>query len=123
MAILDASPYEHLNVFKKQSYRSTSKRIATRMDETVTNMLPTLRKLRRNHEAQQQFQSERSESIKNLQPHLVRDGVSLTLQLFHSILTEDASTIESTMKNVQPFLKCLPSDGLKVFIGLVRNLF
>lgn len=122
MAILDASPYEHFNVFIKQSYRSTSKRIATLMDETVTNMVSTLRKLRQNHEAQQQFQSEQSESINNLQPHLERDGASIKFQQLHSILTEDASTIESTTKKIQPFLKCLPPDGLEVFIGLVRNI-
>lgn len=56
MAMLEASPNVKVNVFTKLSYRSTSKRIATSMDEAVTNMVPTLSKRRHNFEPQQRIQ-------------------------------------------------------------------
>lgn len=85
-------------------------------------MVPTFRKLKHNSDPQRLIQFEQSESITNFQTHLLLDGRSLKLQQFHSILTKDVPTIESTQKKVQPFQKCLPTDGIRVFISPVGNI-
>lgn len=51
------SPYETFIVFIKHSYRSTLKLFATRLDDSVTNIVTTLQKLRHNSDPQHNIQN------------------------------------------------------------------
>lgn len=132
--ILDASPYEHFNTFFKQSYRSTSKRIATRMDETVTNMAPTICTLRQSshHETFMKrglncINAEKSSGSETVPIHrpqpstyLVREGVSVTLLQIDAMKKNYHVCNEATNLILTPILKNLSCTSLTVFTKLIR---
>lgn len=46
LSFTDAAPFEHFEVLLKQSYRMTSPRMSTRLEDTVENMGNALLKIR-----------------------------------------------------------------------------
>lgn len=82
MAMHYASTYETVSCSIEKVCRSTSKRTAKLMDETVNNMVPTLREMIQKSESQQSIKCDQPLTLTKLQFHVYRYGLSLTLKQF-----------------------------------------
>lgn len=84
ISFMDAGPFEHFNVVIKQSYRMTSRRLTTRMDETVQRMGSAVDNVRRPRERRNVGGDgasvlKRQKCVEGGGGYLVRDGECLSL--------------------------------------------
>ena len=93
LRVLSASPYEHFNLFVKQAYNSTSKRIPTRTKETVARLQTALKR----QKVRQDTSTSSGNSITIHQLGLVQCGCSLSLQSLLSIHA-DTTNIDAEEK-------------------------
>jgi hypothetical protein len=107
LKVLCASPFEHYNLFIKQAYSSTSKRLRTRSMETVTNLEGIIRKRRSNtllHSSSSGFTS------KERRFGLVHYGQYVSLSTLRGTVTGvpfDSSSTNVEHGKLNPFLSSL----------------
>ena len=110
---LNAGPYEYYNTKIKQSYRKTSKRKATAMDETVKNINETI-------SSQQQPESRPQNCPHSpINQELVKKGVQITLQELQRYASTDQTRKRSHISS--EIEDAIPRSDIPVLIRSIRE--